>query len=136
MGFKKKYGHCDVANNYEGFPGLGHWVRYQRQHYREMKQGRYSSMTTDKIQKLNAMDFSWDLVANAEVRVDWVKRYSELRDFKQKNGHCNVPLTHLPNPNLGLWVKTQRNHYKLMREGKPSSMTMKKKQLLEAIGFI
>jgi hypothetical protein len=39
------------------------------------------------------------------------------------------------NPKLGTWVHTQRRQYKLMIEGKKSSMTQEKIQALDSIGF-
>jgi len=45
----------------------------------------------------------------------------------------SFPLT--ANPQLGTWVHTQRRQYKLMIEGKKSSMTQEKAQALDSIGF-
>ena len=35
----------------------------------------------------------------------WGKRYSQLKEFKQVNGHCNVPQRYAANAELGRWVK-------------------------------
>lgn len=43
--------------------------------------------------------------------------------------------TFTANPQLGTWVHTQRRQYKLMIEGKKSSMTREKAQALNSLGF-
>ena len=42
----------------------------------------------------------------------WYSRCEELVDFKQENGHCNVPHGCKENKQLGAWVNTQRNKFK------------------------
>ena len=42
----------------------------------------------------------------------WYSRCEELMQFKQENGHCNVPHRCKKNKQLGAWVNTQRNKYK------------------------
>lgn len=46
-----------------------------------------------------------------------------------------VPLNHTKFPKLGLWVKEQRRHYTLMKQGKQSHMTFKRAEELNNIGF-
>ena len=41
----------------------------------------------------------------------WKERYQDLVKFKEKYGHCLVPLHWSPNPPLGHWVKRQRSQY-------------------------
>ena len=50
--------------------------------------------------------------------------------------HSQVPHTYKDNPPLARWVKRQRYQYKLKVEGKMSTMTDERVQLLENIGFI
>ncbi|KAL7460012.1 hypothetical protein ACHAXS_000481, partial [Conticribra weissflogii] len=52
----------------------------------------------------------------------WRIRYDELVQYKEEFGDCLVPQRYERNPELGTWVRTQRRHYKLMIEGRPSSM--------------
>eukprot|EP00804_Cyclotella_cryptica_P027077 CCRYP_013615-RB/>CCRYP_013615-RB protein AED:0.42 eAED:0.62 QI:0/-1/0/1/-1/0/1/0/114 len=47
-----------------------------------------------------------------------------------------VPQRYQANPQLGTWVHTQRRQYKLMQEGKKSSMTQDKIDALNAVGFV
>ena len=46
-----------------------------------------------------------------------------------------VPQRYQANPQLGTWVHTQRRQYKLMTEGKKSSMTKEKAEALDSMGF-
>mmetsp|Transcript_19020 Transcript_19020/g.55214 ORF Transcript_19020/g.55214 Transcript_19020/m.55214 type:complete len:208 (-) Transcript_19020:101-724(-) len=66
----------------------------------------------------------------------WSIRFEELKTFKEKHGDCLVPQRYPPNPQLGTWVNTQRRHYRLMKDGKHSSMNEDRVQALEDIGFI
>ena len=42
----------------------------------------------------------------------WDQRLGELHQFKELNGHCNVPLRYPANRALGSWVIAQRALYK------------------------
>jgi hypothetical protein len=46
-----------------------------------------------------------------------------------------VPQRYQANPSLGTWVHTQRRQYKLMKEGKKTSITLEKVRALQSIGF-
>jgi hypothetical protein len=69
------------------------------------------------------------------ARPSWEKRLSELADYHKLHGHCNVPQNYSENTQLGTWVTTQRNNYKLHREGKKSPMTPSRIHTLESFGF-
>jgi arsenate reductase-like glutaredoxin family protein len=66
----------------------------------------------------------------------WKDRLSELADYRKIHGHCNVPDTHSENLKLGIWVRTQRQQYRLHHvEGKTPPMSNFRIQELEGIGF-
>jgi hypothetical protein len=46
------------------------------------KQGQ---LRESRMKKLESMGFSW------ELHMDWESRMQQLRVFKAKYGHCNVP---------------------------------------------
>ena len=98
-----------------------------------MKQGKSPSITDSRIKTLNDIDFSWSGEAN---NISWDKKYDELKQFKCRKGHCNIPYRFTENPSLGIWVRNQRYQYKLIKEGKPSSMNKSRIKALEDIGFI
>lgn len=66
----------------------------------------------------------------------WAEKFEELCDYKQKMGHCLVPHTFNENLALARWVKRQRYQYKLMMDGKSSTMTAERVKALEDIGFV
>jgi len=65
--------------------------------------------------------------------VDWEDRLQVLIDFKNEHGHCMVPQNH---PELGAWVKWQREKYALFEEGRTSYFTPEKIERLNEIGFV
>jgi len=66
----------------------------------------------------------------------WTLRYRELLEFRRETGHSAVPHTYPKNPQLARWIKRQRRQHKLMNEGKPSTMTTERLELLNSVGFI
>ena len=65
----------------------------------------------------------------------WSDFFRQLCEYKVQYGHCQVPQKYPANPKLGKWVSTQRSHYRLYQEGKPSSMTAEQIRELKSIGF-
>lgn len=131
--FHKQFGHCNVPARFKGNPKLGHWVMTQRRQYTLTKQGKPSALTADRVRKLEDIGFVWS------VRPDpveaWATKFDELKAYKKKKGDCLVPQRYHGNMQLGTWVHTQRRHFKLMREGKKSSMTKEKIEKLNSVGF-
>ena len=83
-----------------------------------------------RIKKLESIGFSW------ELHMDWDSRMQQLRVFKAKYGHCNVPQQIKMNGkgrvgtcSLGTWVTMQRMK---RRSGRLSE---RQKEQLENIGF-
>ena len=66
----------------------------------------------------------------------WDQKLTELIEFRSANGHTLVPHTYGPNPQLARWVKRQRRQYKLMQNGKTSTMTPERVAILEGAGFV
>jgi len=66
----------------------------------------------------------------------WSVRYNELLLFLREHGHAAVPHTYPANPQLARWVKRQRRQYKLRKDGKASTMTVERLELLSSVGFI
>lgn len=55
--------------------------------------------------------------SRAPTRADrlWEQRFRQLRAFKRRHRHCNVPYRWRPNPALGQWVARQRRRHRLGR---------------------
>ncbi|KAG7357092.1 helicase domain protein [Nitzschia inconspicua] len=92
-------------------------------------------MDPDKICKLQAVGFEWDLQKDS-FEQSWENRYMELMRFKLVNGHCRVPKTG-DNPQLGQWVKQMRKYFSWKMEGKsyPKTFTDDRIQRLNELGF-
>jgi Helicase associated domain len=90
-----------------------------------------------KKRKFCDPDVSSDYRPFRPYQVDqWTEKFQELCDYRQNVGHCLVPHSYNDNLPLARWVKRQRYQYKLMIEGKPSSMTEDRVNALENIGFV
>jgi len=76
------------------FLRLGVWVNKQRVQYKKFMEGKASNMTQDRIDSLNDIGFIWDPLQDAFDR-----RLSELVEYKEVNGDCNVPSQCMYNPN-------------------------------------
>jgi hypothetical protein len=98
--------------------------------YKLLTDGKPTSISLDRVAKLEALDFAW----NAQ-QAAWKRHMEELAAFKKMHGHCHVPLAHKKFPNLGLWVKEQRRHYTLLKQGRPSHMTPERAKELDEAGF-
>ena len=137
--FKNREGHCNVPQHYNTNRRLGTWVNRQRTHYRYMREGKPSSMTSQRVKSLQDIGLKWNLNKHERSRstydAAWHEKYKELKIFKSREGHCNVPQHYSANESLGRWVNKQRLHYKYMREGKRSCMRDERVKKLEDIGF-
>lgn len=150
--FHEEFGHFDVPYGWNKNKALGRWVGTQRNQYRQLKDGRPSYITQERIKLLNSVRFNWDAAGINRKKVQhigtgknftalhkkqWMLRYEELVEFCNENGHCAVP--HRASPkyrHLSKWVGRQREQYKLYGSGVPSRMTAERVEKLNKIGFI
>ena len=52
-------------------------------------------------------------MATMNNKQKWTKTFKRLQAYQQEhNGSCNVPQNYPPDPQLGIWVKSQRMFYK------------------------
>ena len=59
----------------------------------------------------------------------WKQRINDLKEFKKKHGHCDVPFRYQPNPTLGHWVANIRHAKKF------DTLAEDKFLILDALGF-
>jgi hypothetical protein len=131
--YQRETGHCKVPARFKANPKLGRWVMTQRRQFTLLMQGYPSALTAERIQRLEGIGFTWSI--RPEPVKTWNRKFQELKTYKSTFGNCMVPQRYQANPQLGTWVHTQRRQYKLMIEGKKSSMTREKAQALDSIGF-
>ena len=129
--FRDKYGHCLVPLNWPENQSLSHWVKRQRYQYSVKMEGKHSTLSDERERALEQLGFIWDSHAAA-----WEERWNELRQFKESNGHCNVPANYPENPQLSIWVKCQRRQFKLLSSGKKSNISPSRISRLLQLGFV
>ncbi|KAL7489119.1 hypothetical protein ACHAW6_014726 [Cyclotella cf. meneghiniana] len=124
--FHRTHGHTNVPSS----SPLGQWTVRQRYFYRSKSLD--TKLSKERINLLNSLGFHW----STRYEVLWDQRVIELKEFKQKHGHCMVPRNYEPNPQLSSWVATQRKSYKLKMNGKSSYLTDQRQKQLEDLDFV
>lgn len=131
MKYRAEHGSCNVPNKWKENPALGKWVNAQRQYYRIRNEGKATSITAERIAKLEAIGFEWSL----RSLTPWEARLEELKAYKEKHGHVLVPQKDKDHRGLARWVDTQRQQARMKRDGKKSQMTDDRIAKLDAIGM-
>lgn len=138
--FKDKYGHCNVSQARSGDQSqkscpLSKWVHTQRCQYTLMKNKKKTPLTEKRVKLLEDLGFIWNV-----ADCDWDDKFSELKEFKKREGHVNVQAR---DGALGRWVHTQRAQYRKRNIQKNSSAPSKHTYLtderiaaLESVGFL
>jgi superfamily II DNA or RNA helicase len=116
--YEKREGHCRAPVSHkenDGFP-LGQWVFGQRQ--------SRGSLSDDRLRRLDELGFDWDPLAT-----DWENAFDHLKRYKEREGHCRVPVAHeergFP---LGRWVNRQRTA--------KGTMPGERRKRLDEVGFV
>jgi competence protein ComGC len=128
--YHKIHGHCDVPWKYSEDIRLANWVEKQRQQYRLQQKGNRSHMTLSRIYALESFGFVWNDNGNG---VAWELRLSELADYRNIHGHCNVRGKYSEDTKLGGWVESQKSSYRLHQEGTVSSLSTLQIRALESM---
>lgn len=131
--YKERHGHCSVPQKYPENPSLGIWVNKQRMEFKQLQDGKKSSMTPERIRALEEVGFTW---AKRKGQPVWDTKFAELCEYKRIHGDALVPTKYADNPALGRWVSTQRAAYRAMQDEEKTSMTKERAAKLESIGFV
>ena len=119
--FHSGQGHCRVPTKWEKNPKLANWVATQKARKSAGK------LSVERIAALDAIGFSWR--GGSTSGIVWEAMFAVLKNFRQENGHANVPQKFATNRKLGWWVATQRQD---CRKGKLDSTQIAQ---LDEIGF-
>lgn len=125
--YRAHHGNCLVPAYYAPNKPLATWVSEQRHHYKLMKQGKRSSMTAERVELLESIEFAWD-----SNHARWLMKYEELEEHVDLNGPGILP------PSMSSqrrWLDRQLQLLKEMREGKQNSMTEERAQFLAKLGY-
>jgi hypothetical protein len=136
--FKKKFGHCLVAEEHDlEFPGLYQWTLSVRGNYHhQVRDGdteketnnKRPTLSPHKLALLEDLGFTWD-----RQSVMWDQKLKQLRDFHSLTGHCRVPANWAGG--LGVWVRNQRREYRRWLQGQPTTLSEERRKALEALRF-
>jgi hypothetical protein len=119
--YHQREGHCRVPVTYRdpttGYR-LGSWVNNQRT--------KQATMSPERRARLDALGFEWDPFA-----AQWEEGFRSLELFRQREGHCRVPVTYrdpTTGYRLGTWGSNQR-----MAQ---ATMPPDRRARLDALGFV
>ena len=133
--FKKEHGHCDVPQRYSDNPTLGRWCSNLRYTYNQPGKVR-SQLSLARIVRLEEVGFKWNVID--EIRdAAFDKHLEELKDFKERFGHCGVSSRYAENPSLGKWCSNVRTSYNKRKQGQKQQMDLSDERIerLNCIGF-
>jgi len=57
--FKRIHKHCNVPSNYSKTPSLAVWVKCQRRQYKLYREGKPSTIISQRIKELERIGFRW-----------------------------------------------------------------------------
>lgn len=95
----KRLKHRDISRR----TGAGSLEEFQRA---ENMHERNGDNTSPKSTRQHSLSFIGNPRRRRDIR--WNERFKELRAFKEQHGHVNVPGTYPTDPQLGNWVRRQR----------------------------
>ena len=78
---------------------------------------------------LEKVDFTWNV-----QEAKWLARYNELAAYVEINGLGSLP-DYKGGRHLRWWAQAQRKQYKRRMNGESSSLSDKRKALLDELGF-
>ena len=150
--FKETTGHMKVTLSSNA--PLYRWCDRQKLQFVLLQKGEPSTLTPERRQLLESINFSWWSSANSSIpknqddSQDFDAYFQELLDFKKKNGHTRVahrkgwsdperPSGGRVNWKLVQWVTFIRKQYKLWEEGKHDECKLDEEKIrrLEEAGF-
>lgn len=136
--FKKRMGHCNVPRNWVEDVTLANWVHSQRGQYRNLKEGRASTLTPERVSELEHIGFEFK-IRKTSIGVSWETRYDQMKRFYKKEGHCLLSKSECKNDEdiaLVEWAYRQKNEYRKMLKNQSCVMNEERKKLLDEIEFV
>ena len=124
-------GHCNIPTS--AGTDLSNWVAAQRRMYGKLisgKPGKRSFLDASKMQRLTDVGFQFRPRGSY---YSWEEQMAELKNYKEVNGDCKVPVNH---ERLGSFVKLVRRDYKKYVQGKKCGMSAAKEAELQELGFV
>ena len=117
--FFKSNGHSDVPQRGTN-KALGVWVNAQRKAYTNLKNDKATSLTEERMLKLEAVDFKWTVKVDLDDA--WETNYQKLVDFHGKFANILVRKGGEYH-SLAKWVYRQRSLCKKKKMGDKDAIT-------------
>eukprot|EP00548_Thalassiothrix_antarctica_P010765 CAMPEP_0194161376 /NCGR_PEP_ID=MMETSP0152-20130528/78903_1 /TAXON_ID=1049557 /ORGANISM="Thalassiothrix antarctica, Strain L6-D1" /LENGTH=673 /DNA_ID=CAMNT_0038871155 /DNA_START=132 /DNA_END=2153 /DNA_ORIENTATION=+ len=119
--FRQRKGHSNApATHIEDDTKLGAWLNNQRN---QKKKGKLDGSLVKRLEDTGVV---WDVISD-----QWESNYRLLVNFQQREGHSNVPATHIENDmKLGQWLNSQR------RQKRKGKIDLGIKKRLDDIGVV
>jgi len=113
VNYHRKYGTCLVSYEEKSYEHLARWVNKQR--------NCKEKLNDSQLARLNVLNFEWKglqhkgLLNKDSLRayhhIGWLNRFEELKNFKAKHGHFDIP--NQPGyKKLHAWVIAQKKSFK------------------------
>jgi hypothetical protein len=118
--YHAEHGNSDVPDRYEGDSQLAKWVSKQRE------QRKKNALSDEQVGLLDEIGFTW----KHRDRGSWDDRLAEVIAFKEKQGHCDIPMTITDPPKLAAFINNTRSQ---RNSGTLSAGRIAK---LDAVGFV
>lgn len=125
--YRQEHGDCIVPKTYGS---LGRWVGQQREQYRKYQDGKPASISLERIEMLEKIDFVW----NAQDAL-WRQRLEELAEHVKVNGFGCAPPRKTHN-RLARWLIRQHQAYEKMKDGEKVAMNEERAKELRKLGFL
>lgn len=108
LAYMNAHGHPHVPRTHAN-TRLASWVWIQRQ--RKRGTSKASPLSARQIELLDKIGFRWDGVADRADEI-FEERFEQLLEFRQVNGHCEVPANFSENKELASFVSDIRRKFK------------------------
>lgn len=130
---KKRYGNFTITSKAEEkYLCLRSWVAQQRQDY------KHGDINKQRREALERVGFPWN-GRDARKKEQWESRFRQLLDFKEKQGHCNVPFYSSEYRTLSNWANRQKTAYRKILNGSMEARHInvwkKRIERLDQVGF-
>ncbi|CAJ1941095.1 unnamed protein product [Cylindrotheca closterium] len=132
--FKEKFGHCNVRRTQKDYIRLSYWIRRVRGLYKLRRAGKRTSLTDERVKELDDLGFGWEGWSANRDDV-FQTRIKEMKEFRKRHGHCNLPCPYAHNPTLKSWTNGMRQKYRQYQAGEKTTLTPEQIAELESIGF-
>lgn len=110
--YYEEYGNLNVPTKYVA---NGVWLKKWLNEQRQIQLGRRGGkqLTSEQIEKLNAIGMCWESRTEVKNQVAWDKRYEEAKLYYETHGNLLVPTDYIgtDRKRLNPWVIVQRRYY-------------------------